>query len=94
MVPEVCRAIITEYQGIIKCPRRADEWRTVADRFEARWNFAHTIGALDGKHVRIKKLAKSDSIYYNYKQFFSIILLAMVDADYRFMYVECGELFC
>jgi len=27
---------------------------------------------------------------YNYKQFFSIVLLALVDADYKFIYVDCG----
>ena len=29
-------------------------------------------------------------MYYNYKRFFSIILLTLVDVDYKFMWVENG----
>jgi len=30
------------------------------------------------------------SQYFNYKQFFSLVLLAIVDADYKFLYVDIG----
>ena len=29
----------------------------------------------------------SGSVFYNYKHYFSILLLALVDADYKFLYV-------
>ena len=54
-----------------------------------RWNFARAIGALDGKHIRIRKPGKGTT-YYNYKKFCSIILMAMVDADYKFMFIDVG----
>ena len=43
----------------------------------------HTFGALDGKHRAMKKLKKTGCEYYNDKGFFSLVLLALVDAGYR-----------
>ena len=71
-------------------PSTNEEWEDIAQMFHDRWNLPHVIGALDGKHVRITKPAKSGSLYYNYKHFYSIILFAMVDADYCFRYVDVG----
>jgi len=48
------------------------------------------IGAIDGKHVMLQKPHMSGSTFYNYKQRFSIQLLAVVDANYQFMYVDAG----
>ena len=33
----------------------------------------------------------SYSLYYNYKVFFSIVLMALVDADYHFIYIDVGN---
>lgn len=32
----------------------------------------------------------SGSLYYNYKNFYSIVLLALVDAQYQFIYIQVG----
>jgi hypothetical protein len=90
-VKEVCEAIIEEYrEEVMVTPRTPEAWLEVAYQFLHHWNFPHSVGALDGKHFAIKKPAKSGSLYHNYKGFFSIILLGLVDAEYRFLWVDVG----
>ena len=75
---------------MLDCPSTPDGWRGIADEFAEKWNFAHICGAVDGKHVAVRCPAKSGSVYFNYKKFYSIILLAVVDANYKFLYIEVG----
>lgn len=65
-------------------------WLRSAEKFRTVWNFPNVIGAIDGKHVRIKCPKNSGSLFYNYKNFFSVVLLAIVDADYKFVAIDVG----
>ncbi len=94
IVREVCQAIINEYsEEMLTTPYSPRMWLPVAQRFYQRWNFPHCLGALDGKHVACKKPSHSGSTYYNYKKFFSIILMALVDADYKFLWIDVGGMY-
>ena len=67
-IPEVCDAIVEEYaQEVFRTPTTTDGWREIAQGFQDKWNFPHACGALDGKHVAIRKPKHSGSIHYNYK---------------------------
>ncbi|GBO31792.1 hypothetical protein AVEN_160496-1 [Araneus ventricosus] len=71
-------------------PSTPQEWTAVAADFERRWQFPHCIGAMNGKHVEIECPPNSVSDFINYMGFFSIVLLALVDANYNFLFVDIG----
>lgn len=60
----------------------------IATGFQERWNFSHAVGCLDGKHIRILCPKKSGTMFYNYKNFFSIVLQAVADHRCRFIFVD------
>ena len=91
IVYEVCTAIWNVLNSSeLKMPSK-HEWLQISAKFEEKWNFPNCVGSIDGKHVRVKCPPRSGSLYYNYKGFYSLVLLAVVDAEYRFISVEIGS---
>ena len=68
-----------------------DMWKSIASKFWTKWNSPNCIGAIDGKHVTIQAPHNSGSLFFNYKKTFSIALLALADADYRFIAILVGD---
>lgn len=59
-------------------------------QFAVRWNYTGCLGAVDGKHIKIMKPPMTGSLFYNYKHFFSIVLMAVVNGNYEFLYCNVG----
>ena len=90
IVAEVSDAIWERLAPELMPVPKKDDWKAIADVFAERWNFPHCVGALDGKHIAIRAPKRSGSLFHNYKGHFSIILLALVDANYLFRVVDVG----
>ena len=78
-------------KGYLKVPTTKEEWIEIADKFEMRWNFPNCVGAINGKHIVMQAPACSGSYYYNYKKCHSIVLMAVVNANYEFILVDIGD---
>ena len=88
----MCEAIVaTLADEVFDCPTTPQGWKTKSDLFLSRWQLPHCLGALDGKHIAIKCPPGGGSEYFNYKKFHSIILMALVDGDYKFTWVDVGQ---
>jgi hypothetical protein len=66
-------------------------WSQIVNYFSDLWNFPNCIGAIDGKHVNVQAPPNSGSKFFNYKHSFSVVLLALVDAHYKFTVVDIGS---
>ena len=78
-------------KGYLKAPTSKNKRKKVANDFEKRWNFHNCLGAIDGKHVVIQAPQCAGSIYYKYKGTHSIVLMAVVNANYHFTLVDIGD---
>lgn len=74
----------------LQIPTTPEGWLEVAKQFEDIWNFPHCLGSLDGKHVVLQAPLNTGSEFFNYKSTFSVVLFALVDANYKFLYVDAG----
>ena len=57
-------------------------------RFYDRWDFPNTVS----KHIYMRSPDNSGTTFFNYKKSFSINLMAIVDADYKFLVVDIGQM--
>ena len=54
-VPQVCRAILAEFQDkYLCCPDSPEEWKRVEEKFRTRWNVPHAVGAIELQSSYVK----------------------------------------
>ena len=91
IVYDTCTALWEVLQPIYMQRPTEDIWRKNAEMFERMWNFPHCVAAIDGKHCFLQCPPRSGSKHFNWKHCFSIVLLAAVDATYKFIWVDMGR---
>ena len=69
-------------------PKPSDDWLKMAKEFQTKWNFPHILGPPDGKNIALHAPHHAGSKFYNYKNFHGIVLMALVDADYKCIYID------
>ncbi|XP_066588128.1 uncharacterized protein [Prorops nasuta] len=90
VVKEVCSILIKVLQPRYLPSLKEDDWKKIAKGYWSKWNLPNCVGAIDGKHIRIRCPPNSGSLYFNYKKYYSIVLMAIADHEYRFVLVDVG----
>ncbi|VDL76105.1 unnamed protein product [Nippostrongylus brasiliensis] len=87
---EVARAIIDELHDCAFPTVTFQTWLYALDDFSTRWDYPAAMGALDGKRIACVCPNRSGSRFFNYKNFYSLVLLALVDANYKCVLYDLG----
>ena len=96
IVTETCSAIInTLWDDTVKkyFPTSRDDFKESMAKFGEEWQFPYAFAAADGSHLPIKCPkggAQAMKQYFNFKGFYSIVLMALVDAEYIFIWASVG----
>ena len=90
IIEETVSILWDEIQPIHMPIPTKETFYSIANDFKNIWDFPNALGAIDGKHVRVICPDQSGSMFFNYKKFFSMILQAVADANYKFTKVEVG----
>ena len=88
---EVAGAIFNVLKGeYLKFPQSKQEWLEISRGIYDKWQFPNCIGAIDGKHIPIKCSKGNGSTFFDYEGFHSIVLLGLIDSDYKFIFIGVG----
>lgn len=91
IIHETCKEIWNVLQPLVLKVPSNEDWKTISDGFMTSWQFSNCLGAIDGRHMRVQAPRNSGSNYFNYKQFFSMVMMATCDAQYKFTWVDVGQ---
>lgn len=88
---EFCDVVLSELEPrFVRFPK-VDQLEDHMQRFTAVTGFPQGVGALDGCHIEICPPKEYAADYHNYKGWYSMILLAVVDHNYKFLYANVGS---
>ena len=96
LVIEVCQIIVhtfwvDEVSNLF--PQNQEELNRAMELMDEEWQFPCAYAAIDGCHIPIRCPpggAEAAKEFHNFKNFYSVILIAMVGAKYRITWGSCG----
>ena len=99
----VCGIIIEVFQLIVEnfwqeyvakfWPDTEEKVQELMEMMDSEWHFTSAYGAIDGSHIPIHCSpggAEAAKEYHTFKNFYSVVLMAIVDAKYRSIWGSCG----
>ena len=90
IIISTCEAIWNNLSPIKLPQPTEEEWKKKGEEFYSLWQFPNCIGAIDGKHIEIQAPHNSGSLFFNHKTTFSVVLSALIDANYKFITTDVG----
>ena len=93
---EVCKAIIKELWSEVvdrHFPKSDENFKEKLLDMDAEGQFPYAFSGIDGSHLPIKSPNGGQEAmkqYYNFKNFYLVVLLALVDAKHRFIWASLG----
>lgn len=88
---DFCEVLVNLFfNSIIRFPTTSSEIQETFNSFFTQYGYPMCVGAVDGTHIAIKPPKGAESDYYNYKKYHSILMLAAVNSDLKFIYVNVG----
>jgi hypothetical protein len=87
VIADTTSAVWVSLQPMFMSPRKKSKWKHIAEKYLDFFELAK----LHRFNSCIKCFPKSGSLYFNYKGYFSVILLSCADTDALFTSVHAGE---
>lgn len=87
----MANSMVAKMLNVVMPPPTMDDFRNISKKYLSSCNFPNCVGAIDAKHVRIKCPKNSGSLYFSYKEFYSIVMLAIVYTDLKFVAIDVGS---
>ena len=90
IVLSVCNALWNTLKNEFFPDPTEERWRELSGVFRKCSHLPNCLEAIDVKHITVTKFPRSGSVNLSYKYYYSIVLMAVADSDYKFTYFDIG----
>ena len=72
-------------------PKTKEEFLNSINAMETLWQFSTAFNGVDGCHIPLMfPHNEARKEYYNFMNFYSVVMIGIVGADYRFLWTSAG----